>query len=133
MKETPCQEDWRKHGRDWTARAETFSRQILKDMASLCHGCPVRVECERLAQEDAPYSEGMWGGFYWFQGKKIDPFGVDRGDRRSVYFRVHWDRSRGKWKAEAQRDGRKIHIGYFSCEDEAGRAAFAWQSECGDN
>jgi len=128
----PCVEDFERTGRDWTALAPPRNRGELMEMARMCAGCPIKDQCREIAEEDSPYAEGVWGGMFYRNGRAIDPLGILNGNMESVYLRVHWDRSRGKWKAEAQVDGRKHHIGYFHDEDEAGQAAFAWQLADGD-
>lgn len=40
---------------------------------------------------------------------------------------VTWDRSRGKWLAHAQLNGRKVTLGRFADEDEAGAVAAEWR------
>jgi hypothetical protein len=47
----------------------------------------------------------------------------------SRYRGVTWDKSRQMWLAHAQLDGRKVTIGRFASEDDAGEAAAAWRRE----
>lgn len=46
----------------------------------------------------------------------------------SRYRGVTWDRARRKWMASAQLNGRKVTIGRFETEDQAGGAAAAWRA-----
>lgn len=46
----------------------------------------------------------------------------------SRYRGVSWDRSRGKWMAQAMLDGRKVTIGRYGTEDEAAAAAAEWRA-----
>lgn len=41
---------------------------------------------------------------------------------------VSWDRVRRKWMAQAQLNGRKVTIGRYATEDEAGAAAAEWRA-----
>jgi hypothetical protein len=45
----------------------------------------------------------------------------DRKPKTSRFFGVNLDRSRGKWRARIQIDGRTLHLGYFDDEVEAAR------------
>jgi hypothetical protein len=42
---------------------------------------------------------------------------------------VNWDKTRRKWKAFAQLNGRYVHIGRFADEDTAAKAASNWRRE----
>lgn len=44
----------------------------------------------------------------------------------SQFVGVYWIKAMNKWRAQIQLNGKKIHIGYFKCEHEAGRA---WNRE----
>lgn len=117
----PCVEDFAETKRDWTKG--DFTRDEAMELARLCHGCPFRQQCLEQAQDESPDVEGIWGGLLWRPGVRkavaMDPLGIERGDMRSVYKWVLWDR--GKWRVYKERR----HHGYFADEDEAGRVARA--------
>lgn len=50
-------------------------------------------------------------------------------DSRSGRRGVSWHEARGKWRAEAQVDGRRAFLGYFDDVDEAAAAAAEWRAE----
>jgi hypothetical protein len=72
----------------------------------------------------AGHVEGVWGGYLWRHGQKIDPFGTDYGNMRSVYYLVWYDKHRGSWRAEVVVKGVRYYIAQTKNEDEAGRAAY---------
>lgn len=134
---TPCQQDFEITRSDWTAKASSrYTRRDIKVRAAQCRWeCPIRKDCERLGDSEGRNANGIYGGFYYDTGWKVDPFDHHGKRRRSVYRRVHWDTTRGRWKAEAQIEGERTHIGYFDDEDVAATAVEAWEerneNDCG--
>lgn len=56
--------------------------------------------------------------------------GQNRSSHRgssSRYRGVYWDSLRGKWRAKSRLNGAVVHIGYFTDEVAAARAARAWR------
>jgi hypothetical protein len=49
----------------------------------------------------------------------------NRSGSRSIYRGVWWDKAKQRWKAEVKVSGKKIHLGSFLDEHEAGLAAHA--------
>ena len=50
---------------------------------------------------------------------------MNRGSKRnssSKHKGVYWDKPTGKWRAQITIGGRRIHLGLFKAEDDAGRA-----------
>ena len=39
-----------------------------------------------------------------------------------MYYGVCWHKETAKWRAQIQINGRRTHLGYFTCEKEAARA-----------
>lgn len=50
---------------------------------------------------------------------------------RSLYTGVAWDMASGKWKAQIGHDGKQVHLGYYTDERDAARAADAGRTERG--
>lgn len=55
---------------------------------------------------------------------------VHRGSS-SRYRGVYWEKSRGRWRAELKVNGKKVRLGRFTDEDEAGKAAHAFLESIG--
>lgn len=134
----PCEVDYLTTGRDWTADAPPASREQLVELVEMCADCPLKQACYDLGAAGMRDSEGrwqghsigLWGGYLWRQGRPIDPRGLqERGDYTSVYRSVHWDRTRGQWRAQIQADGKKVHVLYSDSEYECGIAAQEWRAE----
>lgn len=45
-----------------------------------------------------------------------------KSEIKSKYIGVGWNKRKGKWRAYTSKDGKQVHIGYFTDEDEAARA-----------
>ncbi len=52
-----------------------------------------------------------------------------RGDNTSGHRGVCWHKHRGKWQARGMRDGRKIHLGYYTSLEEAAAVAKKFREE----
>ena len=120
---TLCQLDFKANGADWTALAPDVDRATVVARCIACLGCPIVDACRSQGVLDSPHSSGVWGARYFLKGRAIDPI---REPTVSIYRRVHWDKHRGKWKAEAQIAGKRYHITYGDNEDEVGRYAHEW-------
>lgn len=77
--------------------------------------------------------DGVWGGYLWRNGERIDPYGDMDGNMRSVYQLVWYDRHRGTWRAEVVKDGHRHYLSQTADEDEAGEAAWRWLQRLPDS
>lgn len=60
---------------DFFDNFEEADQEQRMEIVEMCKGCPVRVECEEYA-ETFPNTYGLWGGFYYKNGKKKDPLKI---------------------------------------------------------
>ena len=91
-------------------------RQSARPALAVCAACPVRAACLEHAVS-APERWGVWGGV---------PERGRRGTRvggTSRFPGVTWHARLGKWQARAVRDGRRVYVGVYADEADAGRAA----------
>lgn len=133
---TPCALDHKLTGREW-ADDRYRTRAEVQQMATLCGACPFLQGCHARAEAldaAAPGTvAGVWGGLYRRDGVALDPWGTDHGDLRSIYRYVWWDKNRHTWRAEVTRDGKRRQLMTTQDEEEAGRAAWRWRQENGDD
>jgi hypothetical protein len=52
-----------------------------------------------------------------------------RAGTSSRYRGVTWVKARGKWQAQVTLNGRRLNLGRFDSEDEAGAVVAAWRRE----
>ena len=82
---------------------------------AICAGCPVLTDCRQHALT-RPEVWGVWGGMPERDRRQPRTSGSSR-------FRgVTWSKTVGKWQARTVRDGRRVYLGVFEDEEEAGLA-----------
>ena len=82
---------------------------------AICAACPVRRECLEYALRHGEHW-GVWGGISERDRRQPRAPGVSR-------FRgVVWNKKAGKWMARATLNGRRVHVGVFTVEEDAGSA-----------
>jgi hypothetical protein len=83
-----------------------YTNKLVEELKERVEG----IEEEKLVLQKVKISSGNQG---------VKP----KTDKKSSkYVGVYWDRSRNKWSAEITFKRKKIYIGRFTEEDEAGRA-----------
>ena len=89
-----------------------------REAKRVCRSCEVRSEClEYALKHDENF--GIWGGLSERQRHRLKQQPAAPSSR----FRgVTWDKRSGKWAARVRIDGRRVHAGYFTVEEDAGRA-----------
>lgn len=108
---------------DWTAAPPVYDRLEAQRRATRClQECTLYDECERLAGVTPKHNTGIWHSYLYKDGERIDPFGLDEGDHRSIYRNVYWQPDRRKWRAVLHLKGKRYNLGGFVSEDEAGVA-----------
>jgi len=96
-------------------------------MAAACEDCFFQQTCLRMARADGRNATGVWGGVYFDYGREVDPFDT----AKSLYRGVHWDRVRGRFKTEFQRNGIRFNLPYTDDEEEGARLVNEFKAEHG--
>jgi len=65
---------------DFFDNFEEADEEQRREVLALCEGCAVRNECQEYA-ESFPNTYGLWGGFYYKNGKKKDPLKIAKSKK----------------------------------------------------
>jgi len=92
-----------------------------REAKRVCRSCEVRAECLEYAL-DHDEAFGIWGGMSERERRRLKTPRPHGRPLSSRYRGVSWSERLGKWRARPYIGGKRVHLGVFADEEEAGRA-----------